>query len=162
MQPKRLPATPLVTSTFFLFPMPYASYCALAALLALSTTACQKAGVDPATADPGLSGEWHWVSSTGGFTGKQTNTPASTGATITWVFKPDNTYQRVTTPAAGTPLTETGTFSLGPVKSIYSGQSAQALTLQGKLAQTFILEELTSRLVLADNVYDGFKHTYQR
>jgi hypothetical protein len=142
--------------------MPYASYCALAALLAVSTTACQKAGVAPATADHGLIGEWHWVSSTGGLTGKQTSTPASTGATITWVFKPDSTYQRVTTQAGGTPLTDRGTFSLGSVKSIYSGQLAQSLTLLGKQAQTFLIEELTPRLVLADNAYDGFGHTYER
>jgi hypothetical protein len=142
--------------------MPYASYCALAALLAVSTTACQKAGVEPATADQGLIGEWHWISSTGGFTGKQTNTPASTGATTTWVFKPDSTYQRVTTQAGGKPLTDTGTFSLGSVKSIYSGQLAQSLTLHGKQSQTFLIEELTTRLVLADNAYDGFGHTYER
>lgn len=142
--------------------MHYASYCALAALLAGSTTACRKADVEPATAGPGLIGEWHWVSSTGGFTGKQTYTPASTGATITWIFKPDNTYQSVTTQAGGTQLTATGTFSLGSVNSIYSGQLAQSLTLHGKQSQTFIIEELTTRLVLADNAYDGFGHTYER
>jgi hypothetical protein len=77
------------------------------------------------------------------------------------VFKPDNTYQRVTTQAGGTQL-GTGTFSLGSIKSIYSGQSAQSLTLHGKQAQTFLIEELTPLLVLADNAYDGFGHTYER
>ncbi len=142
--------------------MHYASCCALAALLAVSTTACRKAGVEPAPADQGLLGAWHWVSSTGGFTGKQTYTPASTGAIITWLFKPDNTYQSVTTQVGGTQVTDTGTYSLGSVKSIYSGQSAQSLTLHGKQSQTFVIEEVSTRLVLADNAYDGFGHTYER
>ncbi|MGI4823083.1 MAG: hypothetical protein ACRYFV_17885 [Janthinobacterium lividum] len=45
----------------------------------------------------GILGEWHWVSSQGGLTGKQTYTPASTGTTTTWVFKADGTYQLHTT-----------------------------------------------------------------
>lgn len=51
---------------------------------------------------------------------------------------------------------ETGAFSLGTVNSIYSGQSAQALLLRGKQARTFVVEELTTRLVLASNSPDGF------
>ena len=74
----------------------------------------------------------------------------------------DSTYQRRTRQAGGALLTETGTFSLGSTKSIYSGQPARALTLRGKQAQTFVVQELTSRLVLADNYYDGFGHTYER
>ena len=133
---------------------------ALAALLAIGASGCQKASVTPA--DQGIVGEWHWASSVGGLTGKQTYTPASTGSTDTWAFQADGTYQRHTTQASGTQLTETGTFSLGSAKSIYSGQPAQALILRGKQSQTFIIQELTTRLVLADNYYDGFGHTYER
>lgn len=142
--------------------MPYVSYCAFAVLIAVSTTACQKSNPAPAVTDQGIIGEWHWVSSIGGITGKQTQTPASTGIATTLVFKSDSTFQRSTTQTGSTPLTETGTFSLGAIRSIYSGQPARALTLRGKQPQTFIIQELTTRLVLADNYYDGFGHTYQR
>jgi hypothetical protein len=98
----------------------------------------------------------------GELTGKQTYSPASTGSTATWVFKADDTYERRISQAGGASLTETGTFSLGSTKSIYSGQPARALTLSGKQAQTFVIQERTSRLILADNRYDGFRHTYER
>jgi hypothetical protein len=140
----------------------YTFYCALAVVLAVSASACQKASVSPTAADQRIVGEWHWASSTGGTTGKQTYTPASTGSTDTWVFNADSTYQRRTTQPGGAQATEMGTFSLGSTKSIYSGRPARALTLRGKQSQTFVIQELTSRLVLADNHYDGFGHTYER
>jgi hypothetical protein len=71
------------------------------------------------------------------------------------VFKADGTYQLHTTYAAGSSLVETGSFTLGTVNSIYSGQSAQALLLRGKQAQTFVVEELITRLVLAGNSQTG-------
>jgi hypothetical protein len=137
-------------------------YCALAVLFAICASACQKADVAPANTDQSIVGEWHWVSSVGGLTGKQTYTPASTGSTETWVLKADSSYQRRISQPSGAQTTETGTFSLGSVKSIYSGQPARTLTLRGKQSQTFVIQELTSRLVLADNWYDGFGHMYER
>jgi hypothetical protein len=127
----------------------------------MGAASCQRADVAPA-ADLGIVGEWHWVSSRGGLTGKQAYTPASTGSTDTWLLRADSTYQRRTTQPGGTQTTETGTFSLGSVKSIYSGQPARALVLRGKQSQTFVIQELGSRLVVADDYYDGFGHTYER
>ncbi len=132
----------------------------LAALLLLGTTACRRTDATPA--DQGIMGEWHWVSTVGGLTGKQTYTPASTGSTQTWVFNSDSTYRYVYTPPSGSPVTTTGTFSVGSVKSIYTGQPSRALVLRGPQAQTFIVQELATRLILADNHYDGFTLTYER
>jgi hypothetical protein len=139
--------------------MTYTSY-TLAALLILGTTACQRTDAPPA--DQGIMGEWHWVSTVGGLTGKQTYTPASTGSTETWVFKSDSTYQHAITRQGSTSVTEMGTFSLGSVRSIHTGQAARALVLRGQQAQTFLLEEVSTRLALSDNYYDGFGHTYER
>jgi hypothetical protein len=138
-----------------------ASY-TLITLLGLCASACQKTDATPERAGQSILGEWHWVSTVGGISGKQIYTPASTGSTDTWVFKSDSTYQRYTTPRGGTPVAETGTFSFGSVKSIHTGQAARALILRGKQSQTFLLEELTTRLGLSDNYYDGFGHTYER
>jgi hypothetical protein len=107
-------------------------------------------------------GEWHWVSTVGGLAGNQTYTPASTGITETWVFKSDSTYQRAVTRQGGPSTTETGTFSLESVKSIYTGQAERALVLRGQQEQTLLLDAVTTRLALSDNYYDGFKHTYER
>jgi hypothetical protein len=132
----------------------------LAALLGLCATACQQ--TDPTPTDQGIMGEWHWVSTVGGLTGKQTYTPASTGTTETWVFKADSTYQHYTTRRGGPLVTETGTFSLGSARSIHSGQAARALLLRGQSAQTFLVEQAATRLALSDNIYDGFGYTYER
>jgi hypothetical protein len=141
--------------------MNYALYMR-ASLLCLGASACQKTDATPAPADQRLMGEWHWVSSVGGLAGKPTSTPASAGSPNTWVFKADSTYQEFTTQPGGAQLTETGTFSLGSVKSIYSGQPTRALTLRGKRSQTLLIQAVTTRLVLADNSPDGFEHTYER
>ncbi len=132
----------------------------LAALLLLGTTACQRTDISPA--DQGIMGEWHWVSTVGGLTGKQTYTPASTSTTETWVFNSDSTYRRVFIQQGKAATTQTGTFSLGSVKSIHTGQAARALILRGPQAQTFVVQEAASRLALSDNYYDGFGHTYER
>lgn len=139
-----------------------ATFLTAAALLALGAAACQQAVVSP-KGGTSLVGEWHWVSSTGGLTGNQTYTPASTGTEEKWVFRADSTYQVYATKQGTTQLTKSGTFSLGPAPSIYTGQPARALYLGGRQARPAIIEELSStRLRLADNYPDGFGSTYER
>lgn len=117
----------------------------------------------------GLVGEWEWVRSQGGMTGKQTDTPASTGVAVRWVFAPDSTFQAYETRQGTTRQTESGTYSLGAVRSIYTGQSIRALRfapLPGTAVPagvvTYVIEELGTQLVLAYNYPDGFGHTYRR
>jgi hypothetical protein len=59
-------------------------------------------------------------------------------------------------------VTQTGTFSVGLVKSVYTGQAARALILRGQQGQRLLLKEVTTRLTLSDNYHDGFEHTYER
>lgn len=136
-------------------------FCFVAAAgMALAATACQKTGVSPA---PGLVGEWSWVISRGGFTGNQTYTPASTGTVRQWVFRADSTFQQRETRQGAAQPAQVGTYSLGAVSSIYTGQPARSLTLRlGQQAEVYVLSELGSRLVVADNQYDGFTDTYER
>lgn len=143
--------------------MNHAFALATVALLALGASACQQATVAP-EGGTGLVGEWRWVLSQGGFTGKQTDTPASTGTTHTWLFRADSTYQAYTTRQGTSQLTDSGTFSLGSAPSIYTGRPDRALRLRSRQAQqVYIVQELSShRLRLADNYPDGFGHTYER
>jgi len=130
-----------------------------AAGLALTTPGCQKTATPPL----GLVGEWGWVSSRGGLTGKQTDTPASTGTSRQWVFRADSTFQqRETRQGVALPAQE-GTYLLGVVSSIYTGRPARALTIiRLGQHQTYVLSELGSRLVVNDNYPDGFGKTYER
>ena len=116
-----------------------------------------------------LVGEWEWVRSQGGMTGTQTHTPASTGVAVRWVFAPDSTFQAYETRQDTTRQTEAGTYSLGSVRSFYTGQSTRALRfapLPGTAVParpvTYVIEELGAQLGLADNCPDGFGHTYRR
>ena len=149
--------------TAFLFRFPFLFRAALSLLPLLP--GCAK----PAGPDNGLVGEWAWVRSQGGMTGAQTYTPASTGVAVRWVFTSDSTFQAYETRQGATRQTESGTYSLGSVRSIYNGQSARALrfapipsrAVPGR-AVTYVLEELGAQLILADNNPDGFGHTYRR
>ncbi|WP_426062278.1 hypothetical protein, partial [Hymenobacter sp. B1770] len=104
-----------------------------------------------------------------GMTGRQTLTPASTGIAVRWVFTPDSTFQAYETRQGTTRQTKSGTYSLGSVRSIYTGQAARALRftpLPGSPVtagpETYVMEELGAHLRLADNNPDGFGHTYRR
>ena len=131
---------------------------AAAAGLALATPACQKAEAPP----QGLLGEWNWVESRGGLTGNQTYSPASTGTTVRWLFRADSTVLVRTTQQGVAQPTQTGTHSLGTVRSIYSGQAARTLTLRLAQPRGYVLNELSSRLVVADNNPDGYTTAYER
>lgn len=129
----------------------------IAAALALTTPGCQKTETPP----QGLVGEWSWVASTGGHTG-QTYTPASTGTTRRWLFRADSTFRLTETRQGVAQPVQAGTYSLGVVRSIYTGQPARALTIRLGQPQTYVLSELGDRLEVADNFYDGFADTYER
>lgn len=132
----------------------------LAAVLALGVSACQKTTVS-APAE-GLAGEWSWVESRGGLTGNQTYTPASTGTTVRWILRADSTVQINTTRQGLAQPIQTGTYSLGMGRSIYSGQPGRLLTLRLAQPRVYLLSELGSRLVVADNNPDGYTTTYER
>jgi hypothetical protein len=165
---------------FYLSPfMKHFLICALVALVAAGTSACSTEAPAPSdfTGDPSsrndIVGEWNWKSTDGGFSGKQHYTPASTGTATKWVFQRNGTFQQYDTTQGVTRLVETTTFSLGAKRSIYTGQPAQTLIINRHVTQSgtatgqvepqeFIIQELDQQLIIADNYYDGFGHTYER
>ena len=115
-------------------------------------------------------GSWDWVASSGGLTGRQTHTPASTGIATTWVFKSDGTFQQYDTQQGTSRLVESTTFSLGSTHSIYTGQPTRSLTINRHAdgptgtahPVTYVIQAVGERLEIADNNPDGFGYTYRR
>lgn len=137
-------------------------------LLAFATESCTKETAEPT--DSGLVGEWEWEQTSGGLAGGQ-STPASTGVRTTLVFKQDNTFQRYQTQQGQTSLVETTTYSLGTLRSIRSGQSEPAVTINYHSSGATTVQPQTTlykvdedgkHLHLSDNYYDGFGSSYQR
>ena len=149
-------------------------FCVATALLAVSTGACTKEATAPAeVSGTEIYGEWDWVRTSGGLTGNQTYTPASTGVATRWVFKTDGTFQQYDTQQGSTRLTQSTTFTLGTAGSIHTGQPARALTINRQVPGptpnttsvqpvTYIIQGLGTQLVVSDNYADGFGSTYQR
>ncbi len=104
-----------------------------------------------------LTGKWLWSSTCGGIGG--------------WVTTPPPGMQSVTTISAtglwqvhvNDTLRYTAHYVLGRGKSIYSGDSADVVTIRDSLrVRTYVLLQLTDTLVLGDNMYDGYTHGYAR
>lgn len=138
------------------------------AFLFFTTGACTKETAEPT--DSELVGEWEWEQTSGGLAGT-TSTPASTGVHRTLVFKPNNTLELYRTQQGQTSLVETTTYSLGTLRSIQSGESEPAVTINYHAPGTNTVQPQTSvynidedgtHLHLSDNYYDGFGSSYKR
>lgn len=143
-------------------------FSAAIALLTFTTGACTKETAEPT--DSRLVGEWEWEQSSGGIAGS-TSTPASTGVRTTLIFKQNNTLELYRTQQGQTSLVESTTYSLGTLRSIHSGQSEPAVTINYHAPGTNTVQPQTSlyqvdedgtHLHLSDNYYDGFGSSYQR
>lgn len=139
-------------------------------ILALSTLL---AGSSSCKKEPGPSeifGDWQWVSSTGGFTGKQVYTPASTNSSRTLSFTRDSLSVECINGKCQPPLR----FSSRPERSIFDGKLQPILTIHHKLRMAppdtgyyiildrYTIREVSNSLRLDQEVYDGFGEVFQR
>jgi hypothetical protein len=103
-----------------------------------------------------LQHRWTWQSSSGGIMGK-TETPASTGQQRAVEFGSDGTVRWYTNGQ----LTSTNTYTLTTGTSIYSSQPTDLIEYSGSgMRQNF--EVNGKKLVLRDEVYDGYVSEYHR
>lgn len=120
-------------------------------------SACQKEEIDLAESTS-LVGSWQWVSSNGGITGQDRQTPASTKTTKVIQFTSTNQFISYQNGVKDQEIT----YTLQKGKSIYdaSGQSDLIDFATASSRYSFRLEN--NQLYLFDEVTDGYTHRYVR
>lgn len=103
-----------------------------------------------------LVGDWEWISSSGGITG-QTETPTTTGKTITIRFTEDNKYAIITNGA----VTNEGTFSLYKGVSDLSHYEVTFIHFSNS-TDVIINKNEDGVLILNDDLNDGYTSTYYK
>jgi hypothetical protein len=136
--------------------MKYTITVAFIAFVLLSST-CKKAMQVP---DPELEkifGKWSWVRTSGGFAGK-TITPVSEGYTARFEFNSDGTYKKYKNET----LTEQKKFSFLQATSINNHQPVWVISFDGSALKMAVSFSGNDTLILNEQAYDGFSHTYIR
>lgn len=139
--------------------------CLTLGILLLGSSGCKKEA-GPAE----IFGDWQWVSSTGGFTGKQVYTPASTNSSRTLSFSRDSMFVQCDDGQCDKP--SRFTYKMG--RSIFDGKQHLILTLHRKIYlappdtgfQTILsrysIREISNSLRIDQESPDGFIEIYQR
>lgn len=140
--------------------------CTCAVLLGIS--GCKKEEPHPVLTE--IFGEWQWVSSIGGITGKNVLTPAITGVERTYRFTRDSTFIECLNKQCKTPVK----FALRMEKSIFDNQQHLILTVSRRfylappdtgfhvIRSRYTVREVSNSLVLDEEVADGYGESYTR
>jgi hypothetical protein len=134
-------------------------------LIILAAIACEKDKVEPTYE---IFGEWNWLKSYGGFTGHELQTPENTGISKTFAFLHNDSV--IITKNTDT-IQRTGYF-LSREKSLLLHDTFDFVTINYEnwisntetlsLPMRYMIETLTDTLVLAEDVYDGYRHQFER
>lgn len=115
--------------------------------------------ISPSNAASELYGNWQWASSSGGYAPK-TITPATEGYNKTISFSNTGIYSE----HQSNSTSKTGTFTIAKAKSIYTADPSFVISYDGmgqfSKKQSFQMKGDT--LLLLDECYDCYKHTYIR
>ena len=140
--------------------------CACAVLL--GSSGCKKEESLPVSTE--IFGEWQWVSSVGGMTGKNVLTPAITGIERTYRFNRDSTFVECYNKRCEAPVK----FTLRMEKSFFDHQQHLILTIPRRLylappdtgfhviRSRYAVREVSNSLRLAGEIADGYEESYQR
>ena len=107
--------------------------------------------------DRDLMGTWKWVKSSGGMLGIET-TAEKSGVSRTISFSRDH----VALFYVGDSLTFKNNFFILQEKTIFSEQPENVLKIKGTLKSQSIDFIGKDTLILRENAFDGFTHTYVR
>jgi hypothetical protein len=117
-----------------------------------------------------LFGDWQWVSSTGGFTGKQVYTPSSTNLSRTLSFSRDSLFVQCDNGQCTGPTKFTSRLE----RSYITGKQTLILTLHRgiylalpdtsyhTILDRYSIQEVSQTLRLTQDGPDGFTEVYQR
>jgi hypothetical protein len=115
----------------------------------LSATSCTK------DKSHQITGTWEWVSTTGGIAGIN-ETPQSTGMEKMLIINDEFIFYY-----ENGDLVRQSAYKIVEAPSIYSSGTVKQVEIEGSsIRQSFLAGDLT--LVMRDEVYDGFEHTYIR
>jgi hypothetical protein len=115
-------------------------------------------------------GDWQWVSSTGGFTGKQVFTPASTNVSRTLSFGRDSLFVQCDNGKCSMPTK----FTTRMERSYINGEKTLILTIRRRIYLTpsdtsfntilsrYSIQEVSKTLRITQDGPDGFIELYQR
>lgn len=127
---------------------------ALFAVVSYSMGGCTYS--DEKEIDNAILGSWKWVNSSGGFAGT-TDTPESTGESRRVVFEENG----------GVAFYENGeisiqsTFTCGLEKTIIAKEKHPVVYIEGSFMYAYSFSS-TGRLILYDNMIDGYTHIYEK
>jgi hypothetical protein len=136
-------------------------------LLLLAASSCKKSGQQPSAE---IFGEWQWVSSVGGLTGKIVLTPASTGRARTYRFNRDSTFVECFDNRCEKPVK----FKLRTETSFFDGKPHLILTIPRRiylappdtgfhvLTARYTVQEISNTVNLVQERPDGFTESYVR
>jgi hypothetical protein len=140
------------------------------ALFLLSSALLGSSSCKKETGPSELFGEWQWVSSTGGFTGKQVYTPASTNLSRTLSFSRDSLFVQ----CENGPCTVPTKFTSRMERSYITGEQTLILTIRRRvylalpdtgfhtLLDRYSIQEVSKTLRITQDGPDGFVEVYQR
>ena len=117
-----------------------------------------------------LFGDWQWVSSTGGFTGKQVYTPASTNTARTLSFSRDSLFVQCDNGKCSVPTKFTSRLE----RSYITGEQTLILTLRRRIylalpdtgfhtiLDRYSIQGVSQTLRIQQDGPDGFTEVYHR
>jgi hypothetical protein len=128
------------------------------AILLFSSATCRRSP-SGSSLDKQLIGAWKYTKKSGGYAGKSENADPAINHVLE--FKIGFNYIRKTNDQ----VSEQGSYELYKTKSIYSGKEDHAIRFSSTSDhpnQNSVISLRNDTLIIADNVYDGFKIEYIR
>lgn len=133
-----------------------AIFYSLMVIMLLSSATCRKPPRGPQLEDR-LLGEWKYIGKSGGYAGKHEKADPKLNHILQ--FKNGFRYQQ----KINNQVSEQGSYELYKAKSIYSGKEDLAIRFNPTSSQPnkkSVISLRNDTLIIADNVYDGFKMEY--
>ena len=143
----------------------------LACCTIIANSGCrEKKKEDPRPVSTEIFGEWQWVSSIGGFTGKQVSTPASTGINLLYRFNRDSTFVQCNNGQCS----KVEKFSTRMERSYVLGVQRLILTIPRRiylappdtgyhvLRDRYLIQEVSNNLVIDQDGPDGIEMVFSR
>jgi hypothetical protein len=135
-----------------------AIFYSIVALMLFSSATCKKLP-SGSSIDKQLIGAWKYIRKSGGYAGKSENADPSSNQVLE--FKSGFSYIQKTNDQ----ISEQGSYELYKVKSIYSGKEDNAIrfsSMSNQSNKNSIISLQNDTLIIADNVYDGYRMEYIR